>query len=430
MGETDLPSFPKPERGAKVRDNVVSLWNLPKALKASMDLSAPLRQGIMLAPGHPKEFIGAFGPMFHALADAKYAEKINADLMSKDRPGLYLAPIDGKLAAREEAFASNLADKIPGLSASNRAYVTFLNKLRADTYDNTLSGWKAGGKAVSAADQRGLADVLNHFTGRGDLPSKLEDFAPVLNGMFFSPRYQISRVQSLGDAFGVLKSPGSRASRQAAGDMVKFVGAGLSVLTLAKLAGAAVEADPRSSDFGKMRVGNTTAELWGGFQPMARYTAQLITGQSKTVSGKNPGTVIAVKRNDVAMRFAESKLAPSAGAALGVLKGAPSAKAEQGKGYVGTNFVGKGFTLADLVNPVPGQSPESLTSFMSWDDIANAAQNERAGGASTALSTLGLFGAGTNSFDRTPAAAPAPSKTTAPGRTAPTSKPAPTRKAG
>lgn len=455
-GERELPEFPQKPR---LRDEVVSAINLPKAIKAAFDLSAPFRQGILLSVGHPGEFFGSFKPMLRALADDKYARRVNAEIASKDRPGLYIAPIDGALSAREEAFISNWANRIPGIAASNRAYVTFLNKLRSDVYDNVLAAWerdaKKGGRAVTLKDQQGLADVINHFTGRGDVPKSLEEIAPALNAVFFSPRYVISRAQSVGDALGIVKKGHSRASEMAAADLVKFVGAGISLLALMKVGGADVEIDPRSSDFGKIRVGNTSIDIWGGMQQLARYTAQFITGQSKVASGKNRGQIRDQSRVGTVIRFTESKLSPTGSTAydlaaqdLAERGGGVSlpghnkfTKAEQGKGYIGRNFVGEPFTLADLVNPVPGQSPQSLDSVMSWDDIANAAEQDGAAGA--AMGALSLFGFGVTSYDRgdddstpTPSPAPAPSpsptprasRTPTPTRTKrPNATPTPTR---
>ncbi len=59
------------------------------------------------------------------------------------------------------------------------------------------------------------------------------------------------------------------------------------VLSMFKLAGEDVELDPRSSDFGKGRIGRARFDFWGGFQPLARYTAQLLSGEFKsTRTGK------------------------------------------------------------------------------------------------------------------------------------------------
>lgn len=392
-------------------DKFLSVWNLPKAIKASLDLSAPFRQGILLSAGHPGEFFGAFKPMLQAAKDAKFAKALDTELRATERPGLYLAPIDNAtLGAREEAFMSSFADKIPGVSASNRAYVTFLNKLRADVYDNVLEGWNAGGKTVTDADKIGLGDVINHFTGRGDIPLVSERTASVLNGLFFSPRFVASRFQSIGDALGVVKSPSSLAAREAAQNMVKFVGAGLTILTLAKLNGLQVELDPRAAAFGKIQWGPHQVDIWGGEQQVARYTAQFITGQGVIGSGKNAGQVRDIPRGTTASRFIRSKLSPSMGKVndvLGVVGGGgPSAKdrkANAGKPLtdqvLGRNFIGEPVTAGNL----PGDLLAPLGPANAIEAIGGDDDKVRG----TVVALLNMLGFGTNTFDsETPATAP------------------------
>jgi hypothetical protein len=48
-----------------------------------------------------------------------------------------------------------------------------------------------------------------------------------------------------------------------------------------------VEIDPRSTDFGKIKVGNIRWDIWGGFQQWVRVASQLATGERKTGKGKN-----------------------------------------------------------------------------------------------------------------------------------------------
>jgi len=99
-------------------------------------------------------------------------------------------------------------------------------------------------------------------------------------------------------------------------DMAKLIGAGFTVLALAKLGGADVEDDPRSTDFGKIKIGNTRYDIWGGFQQYVRFFAQLFTGQTKSamtgkmssLDGKGP---FGRTRSDVIETFARSKLAPA-----------------------------------------------------------------------------------------------------------------------
>lgn len=406
---------PPPPQSTSGLERFLSVWNLPKALKASLDVSAPFRQGVLFSAGHPSRFFGSFAPMFRALASKSFAREFDAAVRSTPRSTrLYLAPLDGSLAAKEEAFMSNLAEKLPGVSASNRAYVTYLNALRAGVYDDVVAGWRAAGKQFGDADLDGLADVINHFTGRGDLPRTAEGATAVLNGMFFSPRFAISRVQSVGDALGVLKG-GSLASQEAASSLAKFVGGGLAILTLAQLAGYKVESDPRSSSFGKIQVGPSQVDIWGGEQQIARYGAQLLTEERKTSEGK----VQSVQRDETLGRFARSKLAPTTGALndiLGLVGGggvtAKDRRANAGKQIgeqvLGRNFIGEPVTLrtlpADLFAPLGWES--ALEAYVTDPTIQGAA-----------VGAANLLGVGANTFgteDRsvpTPPAPPAPRAT-------------------
>jgi hypothetical protein len=410
------PPVPAAATPATALDHFLSVWNLPKALKASLDISAPFRQGVLLSAGHPGEFFGAFKPMLQALVNPRATQAVDDALRSVERPGLYLAPLDSaKLGAREEAFMSNLANKIPGISASNRAYVTFLNKLRADVYDNVLEGWEKGGKQVTEADRAGLANVINHFTGRGDLPHMGDTATAILNGAFFSPRFAISRVQSVGDALGGLRPGASLASREATADMLKFVGAGITILTLAQLGGAKVGLDPRSSDFGKIQIGNTSVDIWGGEQQLARYGAQLLTGQRVTATGKNAGKLEDQPRSDTLQRLIRSKLAPTTGTLndiFGVVGGGgPTKKDREGnatRGFgdqiIGRNFIGEPVTPNDL--------PGTLATSLGWQDVA---QNGP-------LGALSLLGFGVQHIDsNAPAAGPS-------GTPAPSASPPPSQK--
>ena len=179
---------------------------------------------------------------------------------------------------------SRFANKIPGIKQSQRAYVTFLNKLRFDVAKDILNANKWKGATDNDIDE--LALFINRATGRGSLgkigPVYFNAFAPVLNATFFAPRLLASRPQallSMGSSSALVRG-------QAATDLVKFVGTGLSVLSLASfIPGVTIKMNPLSSDFGKIKAGNTTLEFWGGYQSIARYTAQLIMGKRVPLSG-------------------------------------------------------------------------------------------------------------------------------------------------
>jgi hypothetical protein len=319
------PKLVKALKPATLGDEIKSALNLPRALKSSIDLSAPLRQGFVLSGGHPVTASKAFVDMHRAALSEKVAGRFEAEIRHRPNAGLYkesgLYLAGRKLAtalhAREEAFMSRLVEKIPGLrevvNASERAYTTYLNRLRADVFDSMLAdAQKATGGKLSSADHAAIADFINKATGRGNL-GPLNQSAPILNTAFFAPRFVASRFQVLDPRVYTRLPKGAR--QHALRSMGATMGLVTTALTLAKLGGAKVEADPRSSDFAKIRLGDTRVDLLAGEQQNIRLLAQLLSGQTKSVSGKKSSQTPA----DTLMRFGRSKLAPVPGAITDVL---------------------------------------------------------------------------------------------------------------
>lgn len=78
-----------------------------------------------------------------------------------------------------------------------------------------------------------------------------------------------------------------------------------------------LETDPRSSDFGKLRKGNKTFDLWHGLNGLLVFYSRLFTQETKSTKsgeikplGKGFGTPNSF---ELAVRYASNKLAPSAG---------------------------------------------------------------------------------------------------------------------
>ena len=398
--------------------------NLPRSFVASFDLSAPLRQGITLAPGHPKIFAESTVAMHRALISEDFA--LAAERAIKTHPnfeiltehGLFIADRlvpGGGLVKREEAFMSNLAGKVPGIKQSERAYVTFLNKLRFDTANSILEGWRVSGKEISGADIDDLSRYINIMTGRGNfVPS--DNIGSILNATFFSPRLLTSRLEI---PFFALKQIGKEGFRATVGgeglsafklspvlakDLVGYVGTGIGILTLMELNGFDVETDPRSSDFGRIVIGDTRLDFWAGFQPIARLIAQMQSGQIKSVNSQQ---LQQADRLGIIQRFIRSKLAPTPG--FGV------------SAATGTDFLGDTLELntldgvldaaAETLMPLFFQDViEAITSESLGTTINNPQRvpedvrqtAERRGGigiAGAALSLLGFYGVGVNTFD-------------------------------
>ena len=317
--------------GQKIWAETIDIFNLPRSVLASMDLSGILRQGFFAGIAHP--IIGAKAAWTSAkiFTTPEYANTImdnikgHKDYLLSKKAGLDVLAGAGKgfgLKDFDEQFASQLAEKLPFVKRSELAYVVGLNKLRFDIFCKIIGDWKSTG-SFSLRDAKQLSAFLNHITGRGTINNKtLEKYAPMLNATFFSPRLTMSRFQLVGDLVQALnpKSNKSMAVRKViAGDLIKSIGAGLTVLgLLAMRKGVKVEADPRSSDFGKIKVGNTRYDYWGGYSQLARVATQMILAQQKSTSTKRK---YKVKRLDVLGRFLQTKLSPPVGLAVDLYKG-------------------------------------------------------------------------------------------------------------
>lgn len=334
----------------KFGDQFSEALNIPRSLMSSFDLSAPLRQGIFMV-GRPKQFLPAFGNMFKYFGDEKAYEGLiegikarpNYPLMRQAK--LPLSSMEDILSNREEAFISRLPEKIPllgeGIKGSNRAYTGFLNKLRADVFDDLISKAQTQGVELTPKVLKNIGEFVGAATGRGKLPGRLEPASRVLSDIFFSPRLIASRMTLLNPQFYTKLDPFTR--KEALKSLFTFTSTASTVLALASLGGAKVGTDIRSADFGKIRMGNTRYDILGGFQQYIRLAGQLITGQQVSSTTNVPMTLgegyKSTTRLDILGRFVESKLAPVPSFIDSILKG----KTFEGENMSVTEEVAKRF---------------------------------------------------------------------------------------
>lgn len=327
------------EWNEKVWDGIMDVWNLPKSFLSSFDLSAPFRQGFFLAPSHPKEWVRSWPEMFRQAFSEKKATEWLLRLRETDayavmkNAGLYLAEPTTKHTAREEGFLSNLGGKIPVIGrvikGSERGYTGFLNKLRSDVFISGMDALRSQGMTPEThlKEYKALAKFINNATGRGNLGA-LETAAPVLNGVFFAPKYWASRLNLINPvAYAKMPAP---VRKMALKSLAAFIGTNVMFLMLADAAfdddDLSIEWDPRSSDFGKVKIGDTRYDPWAGFQPNIRFIAQFITGERKSTTTGNITKIDGTKfpfetRKDLVERMFRSKASPVAGYIWNMMEG-------------------------------------------------------------------------------------------------------------
>lgn len=263
-----------------------------RALMTSIDWSGLLRQGGFIVFSHPERVPGAVVKMFHATFSDQKAYEIMEEIMNRPnaplymRDKLFLAEPGGRLTRQEEYFMSEWAHRIPiigkGVEASERAYTTVLNVLRADSYDAMMDGLAKNGE-VTVEEGRAIANYVNIATGRGNL-GDLERAAVTMNTIFFAPRYVVSRFQLI---LGMPLKGGTAATRKAiAKDYGRYAIGMTAVYTLGMLAGGSLEWDPTKGDFGKIRFGNTRLDPMSGFAQASIFGARSFAALGSLVTGK------------------------------------------------------------------------------------------------------------------------------------------------
>ena len=133
------------------------------------------------------------------LENERIWQRANAALYRKY--GLGITKTTGNRAQMEEEYmvqqsgAGRFIHKIPGISASERAYIGYLNCIRADYFDFLVNKFGRGGeRALSQRDYKAITQFVNDATGRAGM-GKHDMAAATLAQVFFSPRFVTSRFK-------------------------------------------------------------------------------------------------------------------------------------------------------------------------------------------------------------------------------------------
>lgn len=316
----------------KFIDDALNVTSLPRAMKSSFDFSAVARQGLFLAP-HLREAKVALKEMFgQAFSEKKYNDWISDlkhtelyDLMKES--GLYISDkSDPKLMAREEMFTSTLAERIPGVKQSERAYTAYLNVLRTGVFESEARKLMERGYTPEADPKEfeSLARVINILSGRGEIPKAWGHSAPkVLSLGLFSPRFLAARLQTL--YLWADPTLSKNAKILAAKDIGSVLGSAAALLTMAAAAGYSVNFNPTSTNFLKIgdeqENGTTFYDILGGLPQYVRLFSQLGSGTKTSADGnvtdltaeRGPDNPWGTTRLDVLGSFARGKMAPFPG---------------------------------------------------------------------------------------------------------------------
>lgn len=305
------------------------LWNTPRTVITSYDISATARQGLPGLITHPVQTSRSMSQQLQAFASEEAAQQWNEHHLRSSpslqegisRFGVYWAPLDQILAQSSEQVESLVGQGhqrllnasligwgrvleplkwfARGTRSSERAWITFLNSQRKWMWEGLYSELRAEGyhPDINPEVFKEVAQFVNAATGRGNFRSLSN---PILNGIFFSPRFVASRFEHIGRSFKAAANPNAprglkkEAFRQVFG-LASFWG------SLALMAGFAAHAmgwdsddeeegfrvgmNPFDGDFLKFQIGNTRIDVGGGYGQIIRTMMRLSSGLGSIRSG-------------------------------------------------------------------------------------------------------------------------------------------------
>lgn len=363
-------------REQPIQKIINTISEVPGALKsavASLDNSLWGRQGVkvLLDPTTSKiwgrNFLKSFKDIAQSLGGKNVEDLVKADIYSRPNAinGKYKAGGYGLNILSEEAFPSSFPEKIPLLGrlykASEVAYNAGAMRLRADLADRLIKIGEDNGLNMSdPKDAQGIGRLVSNITGRGSL-GKGDVVAKEINVLLFSAKFLKSNLDVLTAHMTdpkVRQNPVAR--KLAVQSTMRIIGTIAMVLTLVKLFDPdRVEEDPRSTNFGKVKLFGRWTDITGGLGSLATLASRIVptyrngewgfwykssAGNYQKLGTKYGGLTAL----DVVENFIEGKLSPIAGVFRDLWKG--------------KDFSGKPITLkGELVNLT---TPISVRNFM------------------------------------------------------------------
>lgn len=426
-----LPSFWR-----KAGDYLRFVTTAQRALRATMDFSAVLRQAARITLAHPVMGVKAFGKAWNAAHSEANLLAVNDEIMSDPsiqeaiaKYGLHLREVDATNARDVEMFHGMERDKVrifgkevsitdipffgEFMLKSERHYITYLNAVSAELYSSIVNDRTRFPAGPTAWQKKMVADMINIWNGSAALPEERRQALQKawINDILWAPQLAISRIQSsaLYDVWHPLVAKGVKNAEMGAFDAVSAeerktmfkIGAtehfksSLAMIALGALLKwlFADEDDwydfKRADWFEKLlmivspKVGNTTIDLTGGEQSVNRAAHKMwklaTSGKVRTGSGRmaEMGSYGGPTVWGVIGRYVQGKTSPWLSELVSLM---------EGRDYVGNEYTWKDAVMGAAVP-------------LTFEDVKE--QLEQNGiGKSLITIPLSLLGAGGSTYDR------------------------------
>ena len=404
-----------------------------RALRATMDFSAVLRQAARITLAHPVMGAKAFGKAWNAAHSEANLMAVNDEIMSDPtiqeavaKYGLHLREVDATNDRDVEMFHGMERNKLrifgkefaitdipffgEFMLKSERHYITYLNAASAELYSAIVNDKTRFPTGATAWQKKMVADMINIWNGSAALSKERRQALQKawVNDIFWAPQLAISRVQSaaLYDVWRPLVAKGVKnadggydaVSPEERKTMFKVgasehIKSSLAMIALGALLKWLFADDDDWYDFSQAdwfekmmmlaspKIGNTTIDLTGGEQSINRLVHQIAKKEKRSGTGRTvkfggygaPTTMSSIQR------FMEGKSAPwlSELAALW-----------EGRDYVGEDYTWKNAVMSAVVP-------------LTFEDMKDQLIQNGVG-KSLVTMPLSLLGAGGSTYDRKP----------------------------
>ena len=284
----------------------------------------------------------------------------------------------------EEEVATQLLERVPVVGrlfkASDLSFTDSAIRARMGLWDIMKQVDKAKGIELTEAEIRDRGKIINSITARGKV-GRIGG-SVLVRLLMWAPRMLKADWDVLtAHTFGFGLETG-KARVQAVGNLTKLVIVTAGITAIAEAMGAEVEKDTRSTDFLRIKIGNTriNTPFGRGMPQLVTLFSRLLTQSTKSSTGVikqlNDGTYGSKTLFDVGLDFLSNKVTPPVGVALSILKG--------------KNFAGEKPTVGGVAFET---LPISVQNFIGLKDEATS--------ASVFGAFADLVGIGSNTYSNT-----------------------------
>jgi hypothetical protein len=221
----------------------------------------------------------------------------------------------------EEDIPVDFAEKLPivgvAFRVSDEAFSWSAKYMRYALAKNYMRIWRKSGRPLNKKNLIDIGRLTNSQTGRGGDAASRGGGPGIINNVFFSPKMLRAHLDTL--TLHLFDKNFSKFARlQAAKNLVQYISGAAMILAIAKwIDDDSVTFDTKSSDFGKIRAGNTRFSVGGGLEIFIILASRLAqreftsasTGKTKSI---DTGRFGSLGGKELVFNFLENKLSPGA----------------------------------------------------------------------------------------------------------------------